>query len=764
LSDTVLVTAWLVARSIRVSTRIALLLLMLSLSPWVFADVKIATGPTTIPRGDAQGANDITVSNDLFAVAFAVDSSPPWGRPRGGIVDVAIINHGVPGYDIASFVDFLPNGWAGWMSTEHHISIRKSTPSEVVIEVRRDWNSVQLETSFTIRDGDSNIHLVTTMKNNGRQALTNLLSGYAMWPDGGFLFGVPGMYGVAQGSESEALADWSAAYDADWTLGLHAPFADSILYSGRDRYLTHGLQPGKTRTFEGWVQIENSGNLAALVSREIEMNKLSNGEVRGKVLTGDGSPINNPAIVVYKNGQPYTWTLGTAGQYSMRLPVGEYRIYATADSYSESAGATIFIVDGEVLEQDFRDLKPPGELHFRVITEGSAEPIDARISIEEGHKPLVEYLGKKTFFTELDPRGELTLSIAPDDYTFRISTSGGFTAKSQLEKASIRSGKKLEITARIKIESAPSAQGWYSADLHHHSDVLDGFTPPEFVIRSELAAGLDVAFLSDHNSVVNNDDMRRMSTNLGLHFIPATELSPSWGHFNAYPVDDGKEVDLDMGTASVQQVFGEARRLGADILAVNHPYEATGYFRNLEESDIVPGGYDDHFDLIEINDNDSRQTAERAWQLWNQGKRAFFAAGSDVHDVWKEVSGSARSYVHVSGELTVEKFIESLQNGRSYASQGPLIFPELMFGSDLRHTAGDDLALVYSLHAVNGLQSAHLIEKAIDVLRFDFADNISTSPLRFAVNPLEDTWYSLVVIDANGRHAYSNPIWVSVTE
>jgi hypothetical protein len=128
------------------------------------------------------------------------------------------------------------------------------------------------------------------------------------------------------------------------------------------------------------------------------------------------------------------------------------------------------------------------------------------------------------------------------------------------------------------------------------------------------------------------------------------------------------------------------------------------------------------------------------------------------------VSGSARSYVHVNGELTVKKFIDSLQNGHSYASQGPLIYPELMFGSDIQHKAGDDLTLVYAVQAVNGLQSAHLIEKGVGVLRFDFGDNISKSPLRFAVNPLADTWYSLVVIDANGRHAYSNPISISVTE
>ncbi|MDH3546266.1 MAG: PHP domain-containing protein, partial [Gammaproteobacteria bacterium] len=56
------------------------------------AEVSIAIGPTTIPRGDATGARDITISNDLFAVAIAVDTAPPWGVARGGIVDIAPVS------------------------------------------------------------------------------------------------------------------------------------------------------------------------------------------------------------------------------------------------------------------------------------------------------------------------------------------------------------------------------------------------------------------------------------------------------------------------------------------------------------------------------------------------------------------------------------------------------------------------------------------------------------------------------------------------
>ncbi len=94
--------------------RITSLLLTLLVAVSAHADITVTIGPTPIPRGEASGQNDITVNNGLFAVSFAVDSKPPWGVARGGIVDIAIIADGRSGYDIASLLDFMPNDWSGW--------------------------------------------------------------------------------------------------------------------------------------------------------------------------------------------------------------------------------------------------------------------------------------------------------------------------------------------------------------------------------------------------------------------------------------------------------------------------------------------------------------------------------------------------------------------------------------------------------------------------------------------------------------------------
>ena len=732
------------------------------------AEVVIAVGPTTIPRGDATGARDLTISNDLFAIAFAVDTAPPWGVARGGIVDIAPIRDGKLGYDIASLADFMPNNWSSWPTTYQCVTVETASPDEVLIKTVRDWGEVELETVFSIRDDDSMIHIVTRMTNKGEAPLNGLLSGYVVWPDGGNLFGVPGLPVTTRDIvKDNALADWSAAYGEHWVLGLHAPFSDRVSRRGRDLYQLHDLQPGETRSFEAWLQIENDGTLAPLVQAEIDLHQLTSGKISGRVVSNDGEPVSRPAVVVSQDDMPYAWTVGNDGDYEIFLPAGNYDVYATARGHAKGATKNVTVANGSNTNMDFNDVRSPGSIHFRVADEKTERALDARISIRNGYEPLIKYFGKNTFFTELDPMGETMVAIAPGNYVFEISAGGGFTSTPHTIDVVVESGKTYFLESDIAVTAMPQAHGWYSADLHHHSDVLDGFTKAEYVLRSELAAGVDMAFLSDHDSVINNNEMQVLSDARGLHFIPGTELSASWAHFNAYPLDDGKTVDIDTGQATVQEIFSAARDMGADVIEANHPYSDYGYFNSLEHN-AVPGGHDAGFDLVEIEriayDERNRKTLKRVWQTWNEGRRVYLAGGSDVHDVWINESGSVRSYVHVDGELSVEKYIAGLKAGNSFASQGPLVYPDILFGSEIVHASGNKLALKYSVQTVFGLRSVQLIERgnAVDAHKFDGISSPVT--VEFSVSPEANTWYSLVIEDVNGKFAYTNPVWVMVSD
>jgi hypothetical protein len=730
------------------------------------SSLSIAIGPTAIPRGDAVAANDITVSNGLFAVAFAVDTPPPWGVARGGIVDIAIMRNGELDYDIASLADFMPNNWSSWPTTYQRVSIEKHDSDEVVIKTERDWGDVELTTQFHIKARDSRIRLVTTMTNKGDATLSNLLSGYVVWPDGGNLIATP----VVSGDGKPESNGWTAAYDATWVVGLHAPFSEVVDRRGRDRYTAHELGSGETRTFEAWLQIENEGSLAAMVQSEIEFGQLTSGQLAGRVVATDGEAVERPAIVISKSGTPIAWSVGEAGAYDVTLPVGEYEVYATAAAYGQSESKPVLITKDSVTTVNFDDVEPPGKIQLQVADEQTGRPLDARIRIEEGPKPLIAYYGRDVYFTDLDSVGELANVISPGKYVLEVSAGGGFTSQVKRVDVVVESGKTRKLEVDVPVLVNPRTRGWYSADMHHHSDVLDGFTEAEFVLRSELAAGVDVAFLSDHDSVINNDRMRDLSRARGVPFIPATELSPSWGHFNAYPLDDGKTVDIDTGQVPVQDIFEEARRLGADVIAVNHPYSEYGYFANHEKG-VVPGGFDSGFDLIEISPVlqssgqpfKNKETIAHAWQMWNEGTRSYLVGGSDVHDVWNFRSARARTYAHVEGDLSAEKFIAALQSGQSFASQGPLVFPEILYGSDVSIAVDETLDLRYSVQAVTGLKSVKLIERGQEIGDQVMAGESDPVAVHFTVNPESDTWYSLVVEDIDGKIAYTNPVWVNVS-
>ena len=106
-------------------------------------------------------------------------------------------------------------------------------------------------------------------------------------------------------------------------------------------------------------------------------------------------------------------------------------------------------------------------------------------------------------------------------------------------------------------------------------------------------------------------------------------------------------------------------------------------------------------------------------------------------------------------------FIAGLKQGHAYASQGPLLLSGPLPGSEIRHAAGTPLPLTWRLQAVNGLRRVELVERG-DVIetRELVGEPEDVQSLAFAPVPRHDTWYSLVLHDATGRKAWTNPLWI----
>ena len=730
------------------------------------AAVRIVVGPTPIINGDARGAHDLTVINEKLAFAFAVDTPPPYGVPRGAVIDVAPVRDGKVGRDRAVFADFIPNNWSGWPNRHHRLEVIERGPRRVVVRTVRDWGEATLTTVYTLESGSDHVDLRATLHNGGRTALVDLLSGFTLWPNSGFLFGVPGLRGAVQGTTAGALADRMVAYDHDWSIALHAPYVDHIANGSRDMFRLHTLAPGASRSFDAWLQVGASGDLAPVVRAEIERKHLPAGTLSGAVTDREGAAIDEPVVVVEKNGQPYAWAMGHNGRYRMELPAGDYRLYATAKDRSQTPPVPLSITAGARATLDFRGVAAPGRIRFSVMDARDSRPLDASITILEGQRPLVEFLGRKRFFTELDRRGRADVTMAPGEYRFRVSHAGGFLAPSLELASTVAPGSDVARQAALTPLFDPPARGWYSADLHHHADQAEAVTPPADLARSELAAGLDLLFVSDHDSTVNHRALQAIADRRGIPFIPSVELSASWGHFNAYPLTLGGKLAVDTGTATVQELFREARRLGAIVIQVNHPYIPYGYFTSVAAG-VAPGGFDPDFDLMEINasaPDDDMKVVQRLWEYWNEGRRYYLSAGTDTHDVWNEESGRVRTFAHPDGPLTAASFAEALKAGHAYVSHGPLIFPSIMFGTTVGIEAGRTVALAVDLESIAGLKSVELIGRGAVIESRDLQNLHREAHLEFALTPDRSTWYALVVEDVRGQKAFTDPLWVEVRD
>jgi len=726
--------------------------------------VHLLTGGNPIPSGNAVGKRDITLLNSHLAISFAVETSPPWGVARGGIIDACVVRDGCLEMDRVTLVDFLPNGWASGHTTFQQVEIILDTPEKGVVQTTHDWEDCELKTVYTLRKEDNQVHLMTTMTHQGKWDYIDILSGYVLRTHGGHLFIPPDMPGESTRKENTntALADWMVSYDETWAVGIHAPGINYFDSQTGDMYRRHTLKPGESRLFEGWLHIVDKGDISAMGAFQMVRTRQYAGTVAGRVFTVDGRPVPHPVVVVEKNGRPFTWIFGNEGCYAVTLPLGDYEIHCTGKNHGNSSKQRVCVESAQVVILNFTDVDYPGKLVFNISDQENSTPLDARISIEKGHIPVVGFLGQQVFFTALEKKGVLEIPVAPGSYRFKISHGEPFISKSVRVEIRVMANEIKTLTVALERGPNPRNGGWYACDMHHHSNLLDGQSPPEDVVSSQLAAALDFTLISDHDLATNTPTMAHLSHLRDIPFIPSMEISSSWGHFNVFPVLPGKTLPIDSGTATVHEIFAAARQMGAMAISANHPNISYGYFYSLER-ETVPGGYNEDYDLVELNSGrNNEKTLEQIRRLWSKGRHYYLSAGTDNHNVRKDISGRIRMFAKIEGEPTPEKFISALMAGNSYASFGPLVESDIVFGREVVLDKGAAFELNVIVRAVEGLKEVQLLKDSVVVETVVLEPGETEKRISFASTPLKNSWYALVVSDIRENMAWTNPIWVKL--
>jgi hypothetical protein len=295
---------------------------------------------------------------------------------------------------------------------------------------------------------------------------------------------------------------------------------------------------------------------------------------------------------------------------------------------------------------------------------------------------------------------------------------------------------------------------FWRGNLHCHSDRSDGLRGPDEVVAAYRGAGYDFLALSDHFEerygwrVTDTSHLRSSD----FTTIPAAELSSGpWSDRSAYWVSAvGLPLDFEAPPAEdPSEAIQRAHDAGA-FLVLLHPG-----LNNLplDAVDGLPAF--DAVDAVEIyNHNtfgsnpDRADGAYMADGLLERGRRIFVNAGDDAHFAFPGDRFGA--WVEVWAErLDPDALLEGLRSGSYYSTQGPRI-EGLEQGEE---------KLYVSTSPVHAIALGGAGDRWLDGSSVLDEDGGLVSEGSFDLSAFRGSYCRVTVVDADGKRAWSNPIW-----
>jgi len=296
---------------------------------------------------------------------------------------------------------------------------------------------------------------------------------------------------------------------------------------------------------------------------------------------------------------------------------------------------------------------------------------------------------------------------------------------------------------------------FWRGNLHTHSTLSDGALKPEQVIHAYQRAGYDFIELSDHFVSIFNwpiaDTLRFRSnsftTLIGaeLH-APSTAVGELW-HILAVglPLDFAPAGKDESGP----ELAARAKAAGA-FVGIAHPAWSQ---LTIEDGRALASAH-----AVEIYNHGCAVENDRGdgWylmdQLLNEGRRLNAFATDDAHFQHGDFDAFG-GFVEVKAQsLDPDLLLEALKAGHFYSSQGPRIHALSGTRKELTISCSpvDCITLLGGTSRTLTRVGKHIEGATLELAR------INLTFLPGGLTP----WFRVVVIDAAGRKAWTNPIWV----
>ena len=298
-----------------------------------------------------------------------------------------------------------------------------------------------------------------------------------------------------------------------------------------------------------------------------------------------------------------------------------------------------------------------------------------------------------------------------------------------------------------------SLQGrFWRGNLHTHSNLSDGALPLESAIEAYKDAGYDFVQMSEHFidryrwPIADTRRFRsnRFTTLIGaeLHAM-ATGVGELWHIVAAgLPLDFAPSSPDETGP----ELASRAAAAGA-FVGIAHPAWSQ---LSIEDGNALTAAH-----AVEIYNHSCFVEVDRAdgWylldQLLRQGRRLTAFATDDAHFKTDDAFGG---WVHVKAQsLEPEALLGALKAGHYYSSQGPQIHELAIEGDELWVASSPVNAIAVVGH---NSRSAGKYGRAITEARIDLG-MLGKSWTKVKQSP----WIRIVLIDAAGKRAWTNPIW-----
>ena len=243
-----------------------------------------------------------------------------------------------------------------------------------------------------------------------------------------------------------------------------------------------------------------------------------------------------------------------------------------------------------------------------------------------------------------------------------------------------------QVELAIALERAWQPRGALAADMHVHAhDSNDSTMPDVQRVAAQVAAGIQVIGLSNHNS---NGDATAAIHELGLDAvvasIPSNEVTSESMHVGIYPAVGPAPPADQVVRADPAHLFALLRALpGHPIIQINHPrfrYQSL-FDTAMWNGTSWPPPFPLEFDAVEVvpgyaafnvpGDRRLDDGLRDFYTLIDHGKLVAPMGGSDSHDFNWVLDGTGRTYVFAAWPFDQAAYVAAIRARRTVATSGP---------------------------------------------------------------------------------------------